>query len=83
MSTLNGGFIHPTDSTKHITPEDRKLIDDFIAAKGVEVCTPAGAQGSEITAITHERIMLKRREFRQKKRDEAKAAKEAQAASKS
>jgi len=76
MSTLNGGFVHPKDSNKHITEDERNLISEFIRTKGVYKCPPIGATGNEMSPSTHDRIMDKRKEYRAKQREIAKAKKE-------
>lgn len=75
MSTLNGGFTHGDKSSKNISDEDRALINEHIRTKGIIECPPAGVQGNEVTPITHERIMQKRKEYRAAQRAKAKANK--------
>jgi hypothetical protein len=72
MSTLNSGFKHPTNSIKHITSSERRLIDKFIGEKGVFKCPHISAEGNEQAQSTHAYVLEKRKEFRQIQRAKAK-----------
>ena len=66
MVTLNSGFSEEASTKQKITPDERSMIDAFIAKNGVQVVQPAAAQGNEQTKITNAIIAQKRREFRKK-----------------
>jgi len=70
--TLNSGFQHQADSSKDISDEERQMIEDYLLRKGASTCPPADLKGSELPPHTHERIMQKRKEFRDKARSKNK-----------
>lgn len=70
MATLNAGFAEARGDK--LTKEDRDLIADFIATRGIETVQPAGADGNEATRGTRERIAQARRDFRKIQRNKNK-----------
>lgn len=77
MTTLNGGFAATRE--QQISNEDRDLIREFIAKKGIKKLPPSNLPGSETDRATNELIALRRREFRSNRRQEAKERAEAAA----
>lgn len=75
MTTLNGGFA--TARGDQISAEDRDLIREFIAKKGIKKLPPSNLPGSETDRATNELIAQRRREFRSNRRKEAKDRAEA------
>lgn len=68
--SLNSGFADIREVK--IEESDKELIAKFLAEKSVKICPPVGLQGNEQSRDTHNMIMQKRKEFRAKKREQAK-----------
>lgn len=72
MATLNSGFSTSPSTPDKLTQEERDLIREFIAKKGITVLQPAAAASNEASRSTNELIAKKRKEFRQKQRGKTK-----------
>lgn len=73
--SLNNNFNEGREDK--ISAEDRALIADFIARKGVKRYQPGSAASNEATRATNELVAQKRREFRANRRKAAVKAPEA------
>ena len=68
--TLNA---NSQSTNERLSEEERSMIDEFLKRKGVTKLPPAGLTGNEAARSTNELIARKRREFRAKQREKAKA----------
>lgn len=72
MATLNGGFSLTRDASRYLSTEDRDLVNEFIRTKGINHVQPGSASSNEAARATNLHVTKLRRDFRSKKRAEAK-----------